>query len=71
MEGTTYIEPVDLIPSEYEVDVKRPGHFSIKNGNGFCMNLFTDLEYRRMRSTSCSKLHGLCHIGPSVKPAAL
>ena len=50
--------PVDLVRSEYEVDMKRPGCFLIKNGDGLSMSLFADLKYRRMESTNVVRSYG-------------
>lgn len=57
MESTIDSRPVDSIPSEYKVHVKRPGRFSIKDGDGFCINLFADTKYRRVESAIIVESH--------------
>lgn len=57
MESAVHIGAVDLVPFKYEVDVERPGTFFVENGDGFSMNLFTDLKYRYVESTIAVAIH--------------
>ena len=56
-EGTVQIRSMIFVPSEYEVDVKRPGGLRVKNEHGFFMNVFADSQYRRMKDTITVKIY--------------